>query len=401
MLATLRYPGFRSLWLGSFASYAGQWVQQATIAWIAYDMTGSKTMLGVILGVRAVPMFVCAPLAGVAADRWDRRRLLVGSQLVSAITAFLFGVVLALGQAQVWHLFAFVLVSGAAAVIDRPARLTIIFDLVPRDAAMHAVAINTIAFSITRIAGPAVAGFLIAWVGAEGNLFAQAAAYFAAAASICVVAIPPRGRPGGRRSAFSELAEGLRFAVTDRTARVLLSIGITPFLLLVPVFGGLMPLYTKDVFHAGPEVLGILLTSIGVGGVGGGWVASKCMQFPQQGVVQACAVLAMCAGFLVLSIAPTVPVACAALMAAGLGEMVLFTSNQAMLQLMAPVAMRGRIASLLQLYPGFIGVGIMFEGMLADHIGIQAVTVLIALFAAALTLFLLSPRGGLARVRLA
>ena len=401
MLATLHYRNFRDLWLGSFASYAGQWIQQATIAWIAYDMTGSKSMLGVILGVRAVPMLVCAPLAGVAADRCDRRRLLIGSQLVSALTAFLFGAVLALGQAQVWHLFAFVLVSGAAAVIDRPARLTIIFDLVPRDVAMHAVAINTIAFSITRITGPAVAGYLIAWVGAEGNLFVQAAAYFAAAASVFVIALPSRGPRDSERSALSALVEGLRFAATDRRARVLLSIGIVPFLLLVPVFGGLMPLYAKDVFHAGPEVLGILLTSIGVGGVAGGWVASRCMRFPQQGVVQACAVLAMCAGFLVLSIAPTVLVACVALMAAGLAEMVLFTSNQATLQLIVPEAMRGRIAALLQLYPGFISVGIMFEGMLAEYIGIRSVTVLITLLAGALTLFLLSPRGGLARVRIA
>ena len=401
MLATLQYRNFRDLWLGSFASYAGQWIQQATIAWIAYDMTGSKSMLGVILGVRAVPMFLCAPLAGVAADRCDRRRLLISSQLVSALTAFLFGAVLALGEAQVWHLFAFVLVSGAAAVIDRPARLTIIFDLVPRDVAAHAVAINTIAFSITRVTGPALAGYLIAWVGTEGNLFVQAAAFLGAAASVFVIALPPHRRRHSECSAVSALVEGLRFAATDRTARVLLAIGVIPFLLLVPVLGGLMPIYTKDVFHAGPEVLGILLTSIGVGGVGGGWVASKCMQFPRQGVVQACAVLAMCAGFLVLSVAPTVPVACAALMAAGLAEMVLFTSNQATLQLVVPEAMRGRIASLLQLYPGFISLGIMFEGMLADHMGIQQMTVLVTLLAAALTLFLLTPRGGLARVSVA
>ena len=401
MLATLRYRDFRNLWLGSFASYAGQWIQQATIAWIAYDMTGSKSMLGLILGVRALPMFVCAPLGGVAVDRYDRRRLLVGSQLVAAITAFLFGMVLALGQAQVWHLFAFVLVSGGASVLDRPARLAIIFDLVPREAAMQAVAINMIAFSVMRITGPAIAGYLIAWVGAEGNLFVQSALYFAAAASIVVIAIPQRERRHGGRSAFSELAEGLRFAVTDRTARVLLAIGITPFLLLVPIFAGLMPLYTKDVFNAGPEVLGMLLTSIGIGGVGGGWVASTCMRFPRQGVVQACAVLAMSLGFLVLSVAPTVPVACLALVAAGLAEMVLFTSNQATLQLMVPDAMRGRIASLLQLYPAFVSVGIMFEGVLADYIGVQWVTVLMALLAAALTLFLLSPRGGLAGVRVA
>ena len=114
LLATLRYRDFRNLWLGSFASYAGQWIQQATIAWLAYDMTGSKTLLGLIMGIRALPMFLCAPLAGVAADRYDRRLLLMSSQLISAITALLFGIVLATGNAQVWHLFVFVLISGAA-----------------------------------------------------------------------------------------------------------------------------------------------------------------------------------------------------------------------------------------------------------------------------------------------
>jgi MFS family permease len=401
LLATLRYRDFRNLWLGSFASYAGQWIQQATIAWLAYDMTGSKSLLGLIMGIRAIPMFLCAPLAGVAADRYDRRALLMGSQLISALTALLFGIVLATGSAQVWHLFAFVLVSGAAAVLDRPVRLTIIFDLVPRDVAMQAIAINMIAFSIARITGPAVAGYLIGWVGAEGNLFVQAAAYFAAAASVFVIAIPPREHKHSGLSAFAELAEGLRFAVSNRTARVLLLIGITPFTLLVPVFGGLLPVYTKDVFHAGPEVLGMLLTSVGVGGVAGGWFASKFMHFPRQGVVQGCAVLAMCTGFLALSVAPTVTIACAALIGAGLAEMVLFTSNQATLQMCVPEAMRGRMASLLQLYPGFVSIGILFEGVLADWIGIQWVTVLIALTTAALTLFLLSPRGGLSAVHVA
>ena len=96
---------------------------------------------------------------------------------------------------------------------------------------------------------------------------------------------------------------------------------------------------------------------------------------------------------------PGVLLACAALIIAGLAEMVLFTSNQATLQMVVPEAMRGRIASLLQLYPAFASVGIMLEGVVADWIGIQAVTVLIALACATLTLFLLSPRGGLAAVR--
>src|SRR3989304_1853702 len=153
------------------------WIPEATIAWLAYDMTGSKSLLGAIVGIRAIPMFLCAPLAGVAADRYDRRSLILLGQLISATTALLFGIVLASGNAQVWHLFLFVVVSGIGAVMDRPVRLTVIFDLVPRESVMRAVALNMFAFSITRVGGPAVAGFLIGWGGAAGDFFLHGTAH--------------------------------------------------------------------------------------------------------------------------------------------------------------------------------------------------------------------------------
>lgn len=399
MLSTLRFRNFRNLWLGSFASYAGQWIQQATIAWLAYDMTGSSSLLGAIMGMRAIPMFLCAPIAGVAADRYDRRSLLLLSQLISAFTALVFGIVLASGAAQVWHLFVFVLISGVGSVMDRPVRLTIIFDLVPREEAMQAVAINMVAFSVTRIAGPALAGFLIAWVGATGNLFVQAAAFFAAAATAIVIVFPRHERKMTGRSAVAELVEGMRFAVTNRNTRVLLAAGIAPFFLLVPIFAGMLPLYAKDVYGSGPEVLGMLMTSVGVGGVAGGWIAGRCMRFARQGMVQACAIFWMSIAFTALAFAPSVPFACVALAAAGVGEMVHFTSNQATLQMCVPEAMRGRIASLLQFYPGFISLGVMVAGVLADVIGIRLLTGLLAATAAALAALLLTPRGGLNAVR--
>jgi MFS family permease len=399
LLSTLRFRNFRNLWLGSFASYAGQWIQQATIAWLAYDMTGSSSLLGAIMGMRAIPMFLCAPIAGVAADRYDRRSLLLASQFVSALTALVFGIVIASGAAQVWHLFAFVLVSGIGSVLDRPVRLTIIFDLVPREEAMQAVALNMVAFSVTRIGGPALAGFLIGWVGAAGNLFVQAAAFFIAAATAVVIVFPQHARKATGRSAVAELLEGLRFAVTNRNTRPLLAAGIMPFFLLVPIFAGLLPIYTKDIYHAGPEVLGMLMTSVGAGGVAGGWIAGKCMRYARQGLVQACAIFWMSIAFTALAFAPSVPLACAALAAAGVGEMVHFTSNQATLQMCVPEAMRGRIASLLQFYPGFISLGVLFSGVLAEVIGIQLLTGLLAATAAALTALLLSSRGGLGAVR--
>jgi predicted MFS family arabinose efflux permease len=344
-------------------------------------------------------MFLCAPLAGVAADRYDRRNLLLASQLLAASTALLFGIVLASGAAQIWHLFIFVLVSGVAAVLDRPVRLTIIFDLVPRESAMQAVALNMIAFSISRVCGPAAAGYLIGWFGAAGNLFVQSAAYFIAAATALVIVFPRHSPRSTGRSAFSELAEGVRFAFTDPNARVLLLTGIMPFYLLVPVFAGLLPIYAKDIYRAGPEVLGVLLTSVGAGGVAGGWLAGKCMRYVRQGMVQAYAIFVMSAAFVGLAFAPGVAYACAALAIAGAGEILLFTSNQATLQMCVPEAMRGRMASLQQLYPGFIGLGVLTEGVLVDFIGIRFVTVLIAAAAATLTCVLLSARGGLGAVR--
>jgi len=399
LLSTLRFRDFRNLWLGSFASYAGQWIQQATIAWLAYDMTGSRTLLGVIVGMRAIPMFLLAPLAGVAADRYDRRSLLLASQLMSALTAFVFGIVLASGAAQVWHLVVFVLVSSAAAVLDRPVRTTLIFDLVPRESAMQAMALNMVAFSISRAGGPAVAGFLIGWVGAEGNLFVQAVVYLIAAGTALVIAFPQRERPAVRSSAFADLAEGMRFAWVDPGARVLLAAGILPFTLLVPIFAGLLPIYAKDIYHSGPEVLGMLMTSVGVGGIAGGWLASRCMRFQRQGVVQAFAVFVMSAAFVGLAVAPTVPLACTALAVAGVAEMVHFTSNQATLQMYVPVSMRGRMASLQQLYPGFVSIGVLVDGMLADILGMPLLTVLLAVITAVFTALLLTPRAGLGALR--
>jgi len=399
LLSTLRFRNFRNLWLGSFASYAGQWIQQATIAWLAYDMTGSSSLLGAVMGMRAIPMFLCAPIAGVAADRYDRRSLLLLSQLISASTALVFGIVLATGNAQVWHLFLFVVVSGTGAVMDRPVRLTLIFDLVPRETVMQAVALNMLAFSITRVGGPAVAGFLIGWVGAAGNFFLQATAYAIAMATALLITFPAVAPRERRASAYSELIAGLKYAWADRNARVLLGIGLLPFIFLVPIFSGLLPVYAKDIYHAGPEVLGLLLTSVGVGGVAGGWLAARCMRFPRQGLVQAYAVFAMCAAFVALAVAPGVAIACAALAAAGMGEMVHFTSSQATLQMSVPEAMRGRMASLQQLCPGFISIGVLIAGVLTDFMGVQLLTGLVAAVTAVLTVLLLTPRGGLGAVR--
>ena len=181
-LSALRHRDFRRLWAGTFCSTAGQWVQQATLGWVVYDLTHSSTLLGAVLAMRAIPMLLLAPISGVVADRYDRRRALAASQLIVVVISFALAAGLALKQVQVWHLFAFTLLAGIGMVFDRTMRIALVFGTVPRADVANAVALNSIAFSLMRTLGPALAGFLIAWVGAAWNFALQGVLYLGVAA---------------------------------------------------------------------------------------------------------------------------------------------------------------------------------------------------------------------------
>jgi len=246
--SALAYRDFRLLWASSLCSWSSQWIQQAALGWVVYEITGSGALLGAVLGARAIPMFLLTPMSGVAADRWDRRRLMQASQGLASAVSLAFGVALALGAVSTWMLFAFTMLMGASNVLDRPARMTTAFELVPREVAMNAVALNTIGFSMMRIFGPAMAGYLIAAFGAAGSFFVQGVLYGASALVVVAVVFPGKAIKPGDSTAMSEMLEGLRFAARDRRTRLLVVLGALPFFLLVPVWGTLFPIYAKDVF---------------------------------------------------------------------------------------------------------------------------------------------------------
>src|SRR5688572_16205971 len=330
------------------------------------------------MGARAIPMVLLAPLSGVAAERYNRRRLLQASQALAAAVSLSFGAALALGIVSVWMLFAFTVLMGSANVMDRPARLTTAFELVPRADAVKAVAMNTMGFSMMRIFGPAIAGFLIGWFGAAGSFFIQGVLYAASAAMVLAVVFPPRRAAPAGRSALADMLEGLRFAAADSKMRMLVFLGALPYFLLVPVWGTLLPIYAKDVFAAGPEGLGMLLTGVGVGGTLGGLVANALARAERQALIQAAWIVLMAAAILGLAASPTLPVALACSVLGGAAEMAHTASNMAMLQMNAPEEMRGRISSLTMLYPAMISLGAFVAGPLSDLLGVRGASVALA-----------------------
>jgi len=131
-LAPLRHRDFRRLWTGTFFATAGQWIQQATLGWVVYEVTKSPALLGAVIGVRAIPMLILAPVSGFVADRYDKRRCLAASQFLMIVISVVLAVLLATETVQVGHLFAFSLISGVSAVFDRTLRNTLVFSSVPR-----------------------------------------------------------------------------------------------------------------------------------------------------------------------------------------------------------------------------------------------------------------------------
>ncbi|OGA17724.1 MAG: hypothetical protein A3H32_10640 [Betaproteobacteria bacterium RIFCSPLOWO2_02_FULL_63_19] len=377
MPTALAFGSYRWLLAGSLLSNFCQWIQQATIAWVVYDVTGSGALLGAVMSARAIPMLL-SPLAGVAADRFDRNVLLLVSQILSASVAAVFGVMLALGAVHTWHLFAFVLIAGTTAVLDRPTRMTGIFELVPRELAMNAAAINAIGMSLTRIVAPALAGFLLGWFDAAGNFALQGALYVVAGLLALPIVFPRRPAAAQQTSAWKDLADGLRFAVRDGTTRLMLFFAALLFILLLPVWTTVLPVFAKDVFKAGPQGLGLLLTAGGLGGALGSWAASAMQRFDRQGRVQFVALLVDCASLLGVALSPSLPVALAFLAMAGAAEMVIATSIQITLQMAAPDAMRGRVTSLLQLAPAMMALGALITGILVELCGARWATAVLA-----------------------
>ncbi|HEX2828537.1 MAG TPA: MFS transporter [Burkholderiales bacterium] len=378
-LAPLKHRDFRRLWTGTFFATAGQWIQQATLGWVVYDVTGSASVLGAVLGTRAIPMLLLAPVSGVVADRMDRRYALAASQLLMVVVSIALSALLAFERVETWHLFAFSIFSGVSAVFDRTLRSTLIFHSVPRNDAANAVALNSVAFSVSRAVGPSVAGFLIGAMGAAWNFGIQALLLMGvvmAALSVQAGRLPAASRR--QTSAWEEMKEGFRFVASDPVARMMVVLGLVPPLLLIPSFSALMPVFAADVFKAGPEGLGLMLSAVGVGGILGGLVAAWTSRYDQTGLVQMLALAVFAFSLVAFAVSPNVAVAVVFLAIAGIAEMVHHTVHVTTLQMCAPEHLRGRIASLLPIFPAFISIGALLAGVVADLLGPEMVVLLLS-----------------------
>jgi MFS family permease len=367
---SLRQRNFRLFFVGQVISQAGTWVQSVALVWLVLTLTHSGVALGVTTALQFLPVLVLGPWAGLAADRFDNRRLLIVSQTLAGFQALAMGALVLAGAISVPLIYALTLVFGFITALDNPVRRSFVVELVESADVPNAVGLNSALMTGSRVVGPALAGVLIAGVGVGWCFVVNALSYVAVL--IALTRMEPAGfrRPERRTRARRQLREG--FAYIWRTPQLRLPI------LLVAVIGTfafnypvLLPLLAERTLHGNASTFTLLYSTMSVGSLAGALVVARRTWVGGRWLARAA--LAFAAALGLLALAPTLPLALAATIPVGYaGIMVLSGSNSA-LQLHARPDMRGRVNALFSVvFLGSTPIGGPVAGWVAEHLGVRA-----------------------------
>lgn len=369
MFRALQYRNFQLFFGGQLISLIGTWMDNIAEAWLVYRLTGSSLLLGTVAFAGQIPVFLLAPLGGMAADRWNRRKIVIATQSSSMVLAGILATLTLTGRVKVWEVILLAALMGVVNAFDIPARQAFLVEMVGREDLMNAIALNSSMFNGARVIGPAIAGILVASIGEGWCFAANSASYIAVIAGLLLMRIERRPVEQELAGALEHIAEGFRFV--RRTAPIfslLLLLGLVS--LVAMPYSVLMPIFAARILHGNARTLGTLMGATGIGALAGAlvlasrtglkglgsWIAVSCGGF---GVAL---ILFSFSRSYVLSVILLVPV--------GFAMMVQMASSNTLIQAMVPDRLRGRtMAVYSMMFMGMAPLGSLLSGGLADRIG--------------------------------
>jgi predicted MFS family arabinose efflux permease len=375
-LRALNHPPFRSFFLAQLVSVVGTWMQTVSQAWLVLQLTDSPFKLGLLGTLQFGPILVLSPLAGVIADRWSRRRLLVATQAALACQALTLALLVATGRARYWQIALLALVTGLANTLDTPVRQSFVTGLVGREDLVNAIALNSASFNAARIVGPAVAGLLIARFGVVPAFVVNGLGFTVVVATLLALPDAAAARRPDGASVRRDIAEGVRHVV--RTPRMRAVLGVLFVVsLCVFYFTVYVPLLARTVLRLGPEGFGFLMAALGVGAVAGALtLGARANPEPGVGLLLATAAVA-CTGLVGLSAVRHFWEAAPVLFVTGFAGIITVTGCNTALQLGAPDELRGRVMSLYAwIYGGVFPIGSFLVGATSERHGVSTALLL-------------------------
>ncbi len=369
-LRALSSRNFRLFFAGQTVSLVGTWIQQIAMSWLVYRLTGSAFMLGMVGFVGQAPGVVITPFAGVAADRWNRHRMVIATQTGAMLQALALAALTLTGTVRVWHILALSAFVGIVNGFDVPARQSFLVEMVEeKEDLANAIALNSSMFNAARLVGPAVAGALIAVVGEGWCFFINGASFVAVLAALLAMRVPRRERPHGQARVLAQLREGFRYGFGFPPIRaVLLFLAIVS--LIAQPYTVLMPVIATRILHGGADTLGFLMAATGLGAlVGALYLAGRSTVVGLGRVIIVAATL-FGAALIGVALSHATWLSCTFLVLAGFGMMVHTASSNTILQTIVEERMRGRIISLYTLaFLGTAPLGSLYAGSMAGRFG--------------------------------
>jgi len=379
----LRHRNFQLFFSGQLISLIGTWMQTVAQSWLVYRLTGSGLKLGAVGFASQIPVFLFAPIGGIVADRCNRQRVVIATQVASMLLAFVLAALTLLHLVQVWHVFVLAALLGVVNAFDIPGRQSFLVDMVGKDDLMNAIALNSSMFNGARVIGPAVAGVLVARFGEGWCFFLNGISYIAVIIGLLLMKVLSPPRVSAETSPWDHIVEGFRFVNRTAPIRVLLLL-----LGLVSVVGMpyavLMPIFADRILHRGGQGLatligshdlgavrlGILMGAAGIGALLG--ALTLAMRSGVKGLARW--VSFCCAGFgvslILFSFSKIFWLSVILLLPVGYFIMLQMASSNTLVQAMVPDELRGRtMAVYSMMFMGMGPVGALLGGALSDRLG--------------------------------
>ena len=369
-----RLPNFRIYISGQAVSLIGTWLQATAQAWVVWELSHSEAALGIVSMLGALPVLLMGPWVGVLADRVNRRSLLIFTQAGMMLLAFSLAFLTQLGLTQLWHVYVLSLLLGVMTALDFPAQQTFLGDLAGMGEVRKAINLNAMFFQASRIIGPALAGWVIAALGASMAFWLNGLSFLAVIASLAAVRVQQAERPPRRTSVGADLREGLHFLRGQPRIQDLLALSLLVTLLGFSILN-MMPAIASEVLGGDAGTLGTLMAASGAG-------AFTCTVFflplaqsrKHVGRIMALVVMWMGVWYIALSFARWLPLAMLCLYAFSIGAPLVVAMSLGLIQVLTPLEMRARLVSLFTMISfGMQPLSSLLVGASAERFGVVAV----------------------------
>jgi MFS family permease len=370
----LRFRDFRLFWVGQLISNIGDFMQITAVSWLLYEITGSPFKLGINGAFRASPLIALGLFGGALADRFDRKRLLLASQLAFMVLACALGVLVQTGAIRDWHIYLFTFFNGLVRAVEGPCRQAFYPSLVPRSALANAVALNSLLWKGTMLVGPALGGVAITAVGIDGAFYANAASFLAVVAALTSMRTPSRA-PRRGAGFLPELKDGLRYVFSERLVVAIMTMEAASSL-----FGldqAMLTIFARDILKAGPSGLGFLQSARGLGAIVGSGLLVSTFSDASHGKIVLWSAIAYGLSFALFGLSESFVLSLFLLALAGAADAMWSGARSIILQLRTPEAMRGRVMGIFSLSSrGMHPLGQVETGLVVPLVGAKEATFL-------------------------